>query len=52
MTEALANGYSSDKTHQELFNEYHHGRAKKEPFKDFCVLVPLKKVSSALKGLM
>ena len=26
MIETLANGYSSESTHRELFNEYHHDR--------------------------
>ena len=48
--ETLANGYSSDRTQPELSNEYQHGRVKKV-FKIFCVLEPLMKVTSALKGI-
>ena len=49
MTVTLANGYSFDRTQQELSNEYQHGRIKKV-FKNFCIFVPLMKVASALKG--
>ena len=51
MTETLADGYSSESTHQELSNEYQHARVSMI-FKDFCILVLLTKVASALAGLM
>ena len=51
MTETLANGYSDDSNQGELSNEYQHVRVLKT-FKIFCVLVPLKKVASASKGLI
>ena len=50
MMETLANGYSSESTQQELFNEYQHGRVKMV-FKKFRILVLLMKVVSALEGL-
>ena len=51
MTETLANGYSSDSTQRELFNEYQHGRVKIWFFKKLCVTVIWMKVASASKGL-
>ena len=50
IAETLANGYSSDRTPQELSNEYQHGRVQ-NVFKDLSLLVPLMKVASAVKGL-
>ena len=50
MTETLENGYSSDRSQQELSNEHQNGRAYKL-FDMFCILVPLMKVASGLQGL-
>ena len=50
MTETLANGYSSESTPRELSNEYQHDRVWMI-FKNLCVLVPWRKVASALEGL-
>ena len=50
MTRTLANGYSSESTHQELSHEYQTDRVKMG-FKDFCILVHCTKVASALEGL-
>ena len=50
MTKTLANGYSSDRTRQELSNEYQHDRVLKV-LKNVCILVPLMKEASALEGL-
>ena len=46
----MANGYSSESTQQELFNEYQHGRVKMV-FNYLCVPVLWKNVASALEGL-
>ena len=46
----LANGYSSESTHQELSNEYQHDRVKMV-FENLCVLVLWTKVASAFEGL-
>ena len=51
MTETLANGYSSERSQQELSNEYQHDRVLMV-FKNLCVLVLWMKVASALKGLL
>ena len=51
MTETQENGFSSDRTLQELSYEYQHGRVWKG-FKNFCVHVPLMNGASALKGLL
>ena len=51
MTEALANGYSSESTQRELSNEYQHDRVSMV-FKDFSVLVLWTNVASALEGLI
>ena len=48
MTEALANGYSSDSTQLELSNEYQHNPVK-TVFKDLSILVLRTKVTSALE---
>ena len=50
MTETLANGYSNERTQQELSNEYQYDRVKMV-FKDFSVLGLWIKVASALEGL-
>ena len=50
MTETLENGYSSERTHRELYNEYQHDSFKMF-FKNLCVLVLRMKVGSALEGL-
>ena len=47
----MANGHLTERTQQELSNEYQQGRAKKV-FKYFCVFVPLMKVASASKELV
>ena len=46
----MANGYSSERTQQELSNEYQHDRVQMV-FKNLCVLVLCLKVASALEGL-
>ena len=48
--EAMAIGYSSERTLQEFSNEYQHDWVQ-NVFKNFCVLVHLVKEASALKGL-
>ena len=48
--ENLANGYSSESTHQELSNEYQHDMVK-IVFKNICILFLRTKVAIALKGL-
>ena len=50
MTEAQAQGYSSESTQQELSNEYQHDRIQMF-FKNVCVLMLWTKVASALEGL-
>ena len=50
MTETLANGYSSESTHQELSNEYQHDRILMI-FKIICILMLWTKVASALEEL-
>ena len=50
MTETLANGYSSESTHQELSNEYNHDRVSMI-FKKIFILKLWTKVASALEGL-
>ena len=51
MTETLACGYSSESTQREHSNEYQHDRVYMA-YKDLCILVPLTKIASALRGLM
>ena len=51
MTETLANGYSSESTRRELFNEYQHNRVWMV-FENICVPVIWTKVASALEGLI
>ena len=51
MNETLAYGYSSERTHWELSNEYQHDRIYMA-FKNLCVLVLWMKVASALEGLI
>ena len=50
MTETLVHGYSSERTQQELSNEYQQGRILID-FKNLYVLVLWTKVASALEGL-
>ena len=50
MTETLANGYSTESTQRELFNEYQHDRVE-IVYKNLCILMIRTKVASALKGL-
>ena len=50
MTESLANWYSSERSRQELSNEYQHDRVKMF-FRNLCVLILWTKVASALDGL-
>ena len=50
MAETLANRYLLDRTPQELFNEYQHGRSQRV-FEFFCVHVTYMKVASASKRL-
>ena len=50
ITETLANGYSSESTHQELSNEYQHDRVSMI-FKKICFLMLWTKVASVLEGL-
>ena len=50
MTKTLANGYSSDSTHQERSNEYQHDRVLMI-LKKICILMLWTKVASALEGL-
>ena len=50
MTETLANGYSNESTHRQLFNEYQHDRVLMV-FKQLCVSVLQMNVASALEGL-
>ena len=50
MTETLANGYSSESTQRELYNEYQHDRVQMF-FKNLSFLVHWMKVASALEGL-
>ena len=50
MTEPLANGYSSESTQPELFNEYQNDRVWMV-YKNLCINVLWKKVSLALEGL-
>ena len=50
MTESLEHGYSSERTPQELSNEYQHDRVKMV-LKNLCILVLWTKVASALEGL-
>ena len=49
MIETLANGYSSESTHQELSDEYQHDRVLMI-FKIICILMLWTKVTSALEG--
>ena len=49
-TETLANGYSSERTRQELSNEYQDDRVSMV-FQESCILVLKTKVVSALEGL-
>ena len=51
MTETLANGYSSESTHQELSNEYQDDMVS-IIFKKICILMLWTKVASALEGLI
>ena len=51
MTETMANGYSSESTQRELFNEYQHDRVW-VVFKNLCVLVLWTRVATALKGVI
>ena len=50
MTKTLANGYSSESTHREPFNEYQHDRVKMF-FKNRCMFVFWTKVALASEGL-
>ena len=50
MIETLVNGYSSESTSRELFNEYQHDMVQMF-FKDFCVIVIWTMVAAALEGL-
>ena len=50
MNETLANGYSFESTHQELFNEYQHDRVLMI-LKIICIPMLWTKVPSALEGL-
>ena len=50
MTQTLANGYSSESTQLELFNEYQDDRVQMV-FRKLCILVLWTKVASALEGL-
>ena len=50
MTGTLANGYSFESIHRELYNEYQHDRVKMI-FKSLYVDVLWTKVASALEGL-
>ena len=50
MTETLANGYSSESTHQELSNEYQHDMVSMI-FEEIYILMLWTKVASALEGL-
>ena len=49
-TETLEHGYSSERSQQELSNEYQHDRVKMF-FKNLCIRVLWMKVALALKGL-
>ena len=49
MTETMANEYSSDRTQQDLSNEYQHDRVKMI-FLFFCFFVQWMKVTSAAEG--
>ena len=49
MAETLANGYSSERTQQELSNEYQHDKVWMV-FKNLCILKHWKKVALALEG--
>ena len=50
MTEALVNGYSSERTQRELSNEYKQARVSMI-FKNLCTLVLKMEVASALEGV-
>ena len=50
MTETIANGYSSESTHQELSNKYLHDRVKMV-FTNLCILLLWTRVASALEVL-
>ena len=49
MTATMADGYSSESTRRELFNDYQYGRVKMF-FKDLGILVHWMKVALALEG--
>ena len=51
MTETLANGYSSESTQRELYNEYQPDRVRMISL-GICVLVLWTKVALALEGLV
>ena len=51
MTEALANGYSSESILQVLSNEYQHDRVQMFS-ENLCILLLWKKLVLALKGLI
>ena len=50
VTEILAYGYSSERTHRELSNEYQHDRVEMV-FKNLCISVLWTKVALAFEGI-
>ena len=50
MTETLAHGYSSERSHREFFNEYQHGGVC-VVFKNLCIIMLWTEVALALEEL-